>query len=59
MVINNFNIKHVSAIPNKDYSPLVINSDAIKILESTAKFFKTVGWRDPKVGYVLGVVKHS
>ncbi len=47
MVVRDFNLKCISMHPFKDDSPLIINSNAVKI--ASFKFFKSVSWRNPKI----------
>ena len=44
MIIYNFNFKCIRVIPNKTYSKLIIDSNAVLIFSITFKFFKSICW---------------
>lgn len=57
MVVSDFYIGRLSAIPTEHQAPLLIDSDAAKTLELAGKGFQTVAWRDLQIGEQIGRVK--
>jgi hypothetical protein len=58
MIINNFHIKGVVALPNEADAPLLVDPDAVLPLPVVMQSFKMVGGRDTQGFKDAGGMKH-
>jgi hypothetical protein len=59
VVINDLDIVRITSIPNKTYSPLVIDPDTMLPFSRPLQFFKPVSRRNQKIGKDAGIVDHT
>ena len=48
MVIDNFNLKGISVLPDKTDTPLPVYPDAVPAFPVTTKSFKKIAWWNPQ-----------
>ena len=48
MIVGDFNLLGVGAVPDKTYAPLIVNPNALLYAAVAAQRFKTVSGREPE-----------